>query len=188
MNLLRLKMETISLPEWLVAVSVEVALAVPLQFRQVSLFSDDAPQDAHHLRQLIDRLKARLGEQAVNQPMLLSEVLPENVVTMQSPDDMSTDVCSGEPGPAIRPLELLAGSQPIDVQLDSTSELPTIFFWNRKRYRVVHCSRPEYISTDWWNQAGMVRRCYYRVTTQCGDCFWIYHDSAGQWFMHGLFG
>ena len=47
----------------------------------------------------------------------------------------------------------------------------------------------ERVSTDWWHtqDASMFFRDYYRHHDAKGGVQWLFRDSSGQWFCHGLF-
>ena len=55
------------------------------------------------------------------------------------------------------------------------------------RHSIVQACGPERIESGWWSGASH-RRDYYRVETQQGQWWWIYHDlTHNNWYLHGSF-
>ncbi len=110
--------------------------------------------------ELLDRLRARLGESAVRQLGLQDQHLPEQAwCTMEGEDE------SGEPIPE-RPLWL--------VEPRAITVLP-------QRLR-----KPERIESGWWADEDM-RRDYYTAEAPDGARLWLYRDADRDgWYLHGL--
>jgi protein ImuB len=54
-------------------------------------------------------------------------------------------------------------------------------------YTIAWAWGPERIETAWWRGPD-VRRDYFRVLTEDGDQFWVYHEpGTTRWFLHGVF-
>ncbi len=88
------------------------------------------------------------------------------------------------PGDALRrPLILLRRPRPLAVvetsSVVSPEGCPERFRLGGKLYRVVRCWGPERIETGWW-QGRPVRRDYYRVLTDRGECWWAFRDLGGR--------
>lgn len=84
MGLIDLKLETEPIPEWLAGIEMQAVVIAPMRVQQQSLF-EMVPRlagknQASDTNQLIDRLSARLGNQAVVRPRLLAEYRPEYAV------------------------------------------------------------------------------------------------------------
>ncbi len=135
--------------------------------------------------QLIERLRARLGAEAVQGLRLVPEHRPESAwenggihrFSRSSPRATGTDGKIGE-CPQCRPLWLLVeprglggGEYP---RYEGPLELET---------------GPERIESGWWDGRD-VRRDYYVARTQAGARLWVYRErgAAGRWFLHGMFG
>jgi protein ImuB len=197
MNLLRLKLETQSVPEWLVLIELTASLTAPLQIRQRGLFEQDSPE-AGHVGRLVDRLSARLGRDAVVRPQLLPEAVPEQAVgyhalaeSVRSSAATHTTT-DGWSVASARPLRLLQKPEPVSVVCDTPNGPPERLHWNRRVYLITDASGPERITTAWWQETGSVHRDYYQVETASGARFWLFRDTpqseAGQaWYLHGLF-
>ena len=195
MGLLDLKLETQPIPEWVSAIRMEASITAPLRVQQQCLFEDDKPNDDSHTRRLIDRLGARLGRQAVIRAQLLPEAVPEQAVAYKSLADSPTKTKAMEPAlpTAHRPLDLHPKPERIAMTMSSSAE-PTntesssaSFRWNQQIFQVAHATKPERISTGWWQSTGAIHREYYQVETQNGSRFWLYRDASGEWFLHGMF-
>ncbi len=195
MGLLDLKFETQPIPEWVSAIQMEASITAPLRIRQQCLFEDDQPNDESDTRRLIDRLGARLGRQAVIRPRLLPEAVPEQAVTYKSLADLPTKTKAMESAPpaAHRPLDLhpkperIAMTTPASAESTATESSSASFRWNQQSFQIAHATKPERISTGWWQSTGSIHREYYQVETQSGSRFWLYRDASGEWFLHGVF-
>lgn len=114
--------------------------------------------------ELLDRLQARLGPQALRQPALRADHRPERTESGHAPR-------SGEAARSPRPLWLLPRPQRL----------------SGRGIRILpECER---IETGWWDD-GPVRRDYHLAVDGAGARLWVYRDSgtAGPWHLHGLFG
>ncbi|HEY5307681.1 MAG TPA: hypothetical protein VIK97_04160, partial [Casimicrobiaceae bacterium] len=149
---------------------------------------------------LVDRLRARLGEEAVIRVALHAEHRPEHamrdvVVTATDARIPRSDTrASRPPRPrasapgktrpdtaslpaAPRPLWLLAEPQPLAHLFEAKP-------W-------VLRDGPERIESGWWD-GGDVRRDYFVAASPHGEIQWIYRDHRygiedGEWFLHGIF-
>ncbi len=138
------------------------------------------PDHSERLAALIERLRLRLGLQAVHGLVTRREHRPERA-WQALPDPPLTGTSVREPAaPAVchRPLWMLEtpcllarqGETPVfhgPLQLDTG---------------------PERIETGWWD-GGDVRRDYYRATNPQGRRLWIFREHCSRsWYLHGLFG
>jgi len=135
---------------------------------------------------LIERLRARLGSEAVYGLSLRQEHRPEGAWIVTRPPPVSarraargraTDEPCGA-GPK-RPLWLLPAPQP----LAAPDGLP------RRRGTLRLSSEPERIETGWWD-GGEVARDYYTAVDSHGVRLWVFRERAAPhgWFLHGVFG
>jgi protein ImuB len=136
---------------------------------------------------LIDRLRARLGPEAVYGLALRPAHRPEGawLVTRPPPvaarrvarDHLTHTPC--EAAPPQRPLWLLPAPQP----LVAPDGLP------RRRGPLRLLSEPERIETGWWD-GGEVARDYYTAIDLHGVRLWVFRERAAPhgWFLHGVFG
>ncbi|HEY1874544.1 MAG TPA: DNA polymerase Y family protein [Steroidobacteraceae bacterium] len=138
---------------------------------------------------LIDRLRARLGPEAVYGLSLREEHRPEGawIVTRPPPPVAARrearDRPTHAPGEAAaapkRPLWLLPAPLPLAAQ----NGLP------RRRGLLRLLSEPERIETGWWD-GGEVARDYYTAIDPRGVRLWVFRERAAPhgWFLHGVFG
>lgn len=90
--------------------------------------------------------------------------------------------------PLSRPLQLFAQPVAIDAVAVAGGGMPASLTWQQQTYRVVEHWGPERIETGWWRSQSACRD-YYRVETEHGQRWWIFHDRRQQkWFLHGVFG
>jgi len=123
---------------------------------------------------LLDRLRSRLGEEAVRGVQVLPDHRPERAWRWCLPGEVGTGS-----GRLDRPLWLLPEPEPLEVHgqrpwYGGTLDLGT----ERER-----------IETGWWDGCE-VARDYFVATTPGGQRLWIYRERHGRrgWFLHGLFG
>lgn len=111
---------------------------------------------------LLDKLRARLGEQAVRQLGLKDDHRPEQAWCIQNDSDVGDSQTLHpdrplwllEPTPIARPAKLLG--------------------------------RPERIEAGWWSGTD-TRRDYYLAISPEGARWWLYKDvDEDQWYLHGL--
>lgn len=173
---------------------------------------------------LIDSLSGRLGREAVRGVQLRKDPLPEHAFESfpltgnASPRNRRVAARPQKPafGPSPedalrRPLTLLPDPLPLRALHErpsaaarraeqngaSSTCCPSGFRLSGKIHRVLRHWGPERIETGWWN-GPTVRRDYFRIETDRGECWWIFqnlapHDRAHQadrppeWMLHGRF-
>jgi protein ImuB len=146
--------------------------------------------------ELIERLRARLGHEAVYGLQTLPGHRPENAWSRTEPSARSMPGTVAElatrpeklappaklqsPWPAFsRPLWLLHAPQ----QLEEVDGVP------RRGGSLRFFGEVERIETGWWD-GGDIGRDYYRVFDIYGVQLWIFRERAGphRWYLHGVFG
>jgi len=173
-NVLRERLDRTALPCAATEISLESELMLPLA-RESQSFLPDAGRHAEAAAQLIERLRARLGEKAVTGLTRCSDHRPERAWRVCEPG-------SGDAGSVSalgrRPLWLLAHPRP----LPETGEVP---YCDGKLDLLVG---PERIETGWWD-GNDVMRDYFVAANAEDALLWIYREraSGGRWFLHGFF-
>ncbi|MEE8428988.1 MAG: DNA polymerase Y family protein [Gammaproteobacteria bacterium] len=127
--------------------------------------------------ELIERLQARLGKDAVHGLCQIAEHRPEKAWRFCAPREKRSDYFSS-PFPA-RPLWLLPEPTVLEMHGDRPYlDGDLIFEYERER-----------IESGWWNSAD-VARDYFIARNPQGARFWIYRQLRGtqRWFLHGIFG
>ncbi len=153
--------------------------------------SSDVEQQ-ERLAGLLDRLSARLGDDAVTRFDFRESHIPERAA-------ISVPVLHKVSPPPVlrrqRPLLLLPHAEPLQVLAEVPDYPPRRFTWRRVTYRVVKAEGPERLSPEWWPRTGRgsETRDYYRVEDESGRRFWLYREGfyrngfAPRWYLHGLF-
>ncbi|MEW6037588.1 MAG: DNA polymerase Y family protein [Pseudomonadota bacterium] len=161
--LLRQRLERVALPAPVRGLLLRSADLQPFAVPMADLFTPEAAS-GEAWDELLDRLQARLGPQALRQPVLRADHRPERAASGNAPR-------SGAAARSPRPLWLL----------------PRPRLLSKRDIRILpECER---IETGWWD-GGPVRRDYHVAVDGAGARLWIYRDAgtAGPWHLHGLFG
>jgi protein ImuB len=121
--------------------------------------------------QLVERLRARLGEKAVYRICALAEHRPE--AAWRRVDELPLDEfpAHGAPAPDMpRPVWLLDAPAALAARTDWVLE-----------------QGPERIESGWWDGRGIARD-YYIAGRAGGPRLWVFRErQAGTWHVHGLF-
>jgi protein ImuB len=172
-NVLRERLERTALPSPATDIALESELLLPLASRNLSLFPD-AGQQEEAAAQLIERLRARLGEQAVLGLKRFADHRPECAWRTCQPGskDASAALIAG------RPLWLLAAPRAL-------SEDAAAPYYDG---RLSLLAGPERIESGWWDGHD-VTRDYFVASNAAEALLWIYRerDRGGRWFLHGFF-
>ena len=183
--------------------------------RQADLAGDEYADEAD-LGLFADRVRARLGEQAMLRVAAIESHIPERAVQLL-PFAAATQARTDHSFVKERPIRLLVYPEPVDVSAAEVPEGPPLQFrWRRSLHVVARTEGPERIAPEWWlyptpevevkdgenredkeRQAIEIRtasltRDYFRVEDVNGCRFWLYRESLyrsdlqPRWFMHGL--
>jgi protein ImuB len=172
---LRERLARIVLPAPVETITLASEATAPLAGRNFGLLHGD---EATPEVPLVDRLRARLGEDAVTLVTPRAEHRPERA-WMFPPDAIRPGALAFEAvvPQAPRPLWLLVEPAPLGELFEAQP-------W-------VLRDGPERIESGWWDGVD-VRRDYFVAETPRGETVWIYRDHRygiddGEWFLHGLF-
>jgi protein ImuB len=175
-DLLRERLARLELPEPVRSVRLLSGPLLDLQSEPVELFAHDRRESGENLPQLIERLRARLGHEAVHGLACVAEHRPEAAWRAVEPAGTSLasakEVAHSAGEGALRPLWLLEAPEPCDAT------------------RLELEDGPECIESGWWDGHD-VARDYYVARNREGARLWIFRnrretDPAG-WFLHGWF-
>jgi protein ImuB len=182
-GVLRERLARVALPAPVEAITLESEETMPLAGRNLGLLPDDEADAAQV--PLVDRLRARLGDDAVTLLTPHAEHRPEKSdrtrvaarITLQSKTGRKTYKDSASLPEAPRPLWLLDEPEPLQHRFEQAP-------WALK-------DGPERIESGWWD-GNDLRRDYFVAETPEGAIVWIYRDHRygvddGEWFLHGLF-
>jgi len=174
--LLRERLHRLGLPAPVCALALESETLRPLPPSSSELLA--MPGRTPQQRDLLDRLRARLGTGAVRGLRLRPDHRPDRAWRWCIPGEPTQPGDAGLPR-ADRPIWLLPEPLPLPRSaerpwLDGPLDLGT------------GCER---IETGWWDGHEIARN-YYVATTTTGERFWIYREMRGErrWFVHGIFG
>ena len=165
----------------------------PLALAQASLEGDHVKGTT--LPQMLDRIAACLGPDAVRRPMIRPSHIPERSIQwVRAQDHLSP--YQGQLHFHDRPLKLLERAEPIMVIYATPEGVPRQFRWRGAQHVITRSEGPERLAPEWWRERSTVRlRDYYRIESERGARYWIYRNgvagdgrgSAPEWFLHGMF-
>jgi protein ImuB len=169
LNVLRERLSREQLPD-----RVEAIRLVSEEIRSLSAKETDffptSKRSAESDEQLVERLRARLGEDAVQTLGLHADHRPEQAWRYRN--DITARATTVAMDSPLRPLWLLPEPKPMDGE-PSIVDLKLL-------------SGPERIETGWWD-ADEIGRDYFVGRNAEGEAVWLYRDRDGKWFVHGVF-
>ncbi len=171
LDVIRLRLEPVALPDDILSIRLQAARLVPWPGGSRTLFrlhpgqaaDGTLPDPAAH--ELIDQLRARLGDGACRHIALRDQHAPE---AAWQPARASTRPPAPASSAPPRPLWLF--DPPCAVQPRHLALL----------------KGPERIRTGWWRRA--LQRDYYVARLESGATCWAFVDARDRWFLHGYFG
>lgn len=172
------RLERLALPAPVISVVLEAVPGEPFDPAVVGLFGDEP--GARSGFRLVERLRARLGREAVHGLCLLDEHRPEQAWRVAEPGAGAYAESSMS---ETRPSWLLESPQP----LRSRRGCP----WLDGPLRIE--SGPERLETGWWDGREIARE-YWVARTPAGARLWVFRDlpsagtDEGRWHLHGIFG
>lgn len=188
-ELLGERLDTLSLPAPVCACELRSGLPVPRVLSSDGLWQpgEQGGSPGAGSPELIERLRARLGSEAVHGLACLRDHRPEAAWRATEPESPPRveSASRGDPERTsrdtrhlLRPLWLL----PSPRRLTERDGLP------RYRGGLRLASEPERIETGWWDGAE-VARDYYTALDTHGRRLWIFRERnpPHRWFLHGVF-
>ncbi|GAA5183443.1 DNA polymerase Y family protein [Niveibacterium umoris] len=171
-RVLRERLERLALAAPVVGLRLVAERIESLPGESVGLFGEAGAQ---RIAPVVERLRARLGREAVHGVAVVAGHRPE--CSTRAVDWPQAGAPQATP---TRPLWLLREARPLPEQggrphHDGPLQLLT---------------RPERIESGWWDAGeglGDVRRDYHVALSARGEWLWIYRDAAG-WWLQGVFG
>ena len=171
MNVLRERLARERLPERVEAIRIVAEETAPLGAKEGDFFPV-AGRDGEAGAQLIERLRARLGEDAVRALELHADHRPERAWSGTPAIGFPLPAMNARASFPARPLWLLPAPRPLGAD-PAAAQMKLL-------------SGPERIETGWWD-GGEVGRDYFVGRGGHGEALWLYRERGGQWFVHGLF-
>lgn len=170
-RVLRERLERLNLAAPVTELRLDADTPEPLPGRSGGLFGDST---AEAIAPVMERLRARLGQEAVHGLAAVADHRPECATR---PTRLPGESPLVPVGP--RPLGLL----PAPEALEERRGQP----WRHGRLRLL--TRSERIESGWWDGGegpGDQRRDYFVALSEAGEWLWIFQDRHG-WWLHGYF-
>ncbi|MDP2825790.1 MAG: DNA polymerase Y family protein [Sulfuritalea sp.] len=176
-RVLKERLDTLVLSAPALALRLRAAQAQPREARSLALF-DGGGQRHEALAELMDRLVARLGPQAVQGLACHADHRPEFASRASRAGPAKPARESPAPSLPSRPLWLI----------DPPEALREAQGRPQRGGPLALAAGPERIESGWWD-GGDVRRDYFIAIDGAGRWLWIFRDPRppGGWFLHGWF-
>ncbi len=172
--LLRERLARVELADAVVYLGILARDIIPLAPSSQDLYGED-DMAGGDWRALVERLRSRLGRDAVQGLTLSAQHCPEKAWRCCPPSENATAVSARYPR---RPLWLL----------DPPEMLATVAGdpWLDGRLRLAR--GPERIESGWWD-GNDIARDYFEALHASGACYWIYRElrERRDWYLHGVF-
>jgi len=170
MNVLRERLAREELPDRVEAIRLISEEMIPVRAKESELFPV-ASRSSEAGAQLIERLRARLGEDAVHALEHRADHRPE-LSSGQTVTIGGVARAASRRMPVIRPLWLLSS--------------PRLLAGDPAAAELKLLSGPERIETGWWD-GFEIGRDYFVGRNARGETLWLYRERSGEWFVHGIF-
>lgn len=173
LSVLRERLERTALTSPATALALESNLLLPLAARSLTLLPE-AGREEEAAAKLIERLRARLGDEAVLGLKRCADHRPERAWRACQPG--SADAPAAAFGR--RPLWLLPQPRPL-------SEVAAVPTYDGK---LTLLAGPERIESGWWDGYDIMRD-YFVAANPADALLWIYRErnKDARWFLHGFF-
>lgn len=169
-TLSRLQLDGLQLAHSIETITLYSDHFIPAPAGNLDFFNDQKRVDKN---QLLDQLTAKLGSDALSQPGIQAEYLPEHA---NSKTGLSSAKGLNKQAFSHQPLWLM--EHPI--ALSGHRQRP---FW---RQPLTLLSGPERLSDNWWSSEQ--QRDYYLAHDPQGSRYWLFWEKSSQrWFVQGLF-
>ena len=173
LTLSRLQLERLELPQSIEKISLFSDQFIDMPELSFDLFADQIALN-NQASTLMDNLYARLGIDALSQPSMSEEHLPEKASSMSPPHRAKNTNYPTSKAP--QPLWLL--TNPVRIQQRNHQ-----LHWKQPLTIV---SGPERLCGNSWQTEQ--QRDYYLACDSKGARYWLFRESMNkQWFVHGLF-
>jgi protein ImuB len=193
-NLLRCAQESMQTEAGFVEMRLSVPVFERVSDEQLHLLNQEQHATQNELADLIQRLRIKLGEDAVLTPRLVECHVPERaceMMKMEHQQSAGTLVMPEERRPVpSRPLRLFTNPTEIRCMVSPSGEhggTLLSFSYAHAAHAVACLAGPERIAGMWW-EGRTKTRDYYDVEDQSGRRFWIFRVvETRKWYLHGLF-
>lgn len=181
---------TVRLAAPVIACELVSGRLVPRQSASAALWrpGEHGGELANEAAELIERLRARLGEQSVyglclvpeHRPEAATRIVARHFATRASGARRAADSGSAVTAALRRPLWLLAVPQRLTAPSGA---------WPQYAGPLEKLAGPERIETGWWDDHD-VARDYYVVRNRAAVQLWVFRERTPPhaWYLHGVFG
>ncbi|WP_078084066.1 Y-family DNA polymerase [Microbulbifer mangrovi] len=177
--LTKLQLERVELREPVQALALKCQQLRALETQGLREDFFDEGSNTHDSYQLIDKLKARLGHQALSGVTLQESYLPEQA--WSSADSLSLQ--SRPRGHQLNPINAPRPSWLLP-RPDRVQQRNHKLFYDGELQLL---QGPERIDGYWW-QHHRHARDYYIARSEQGSLYWVYQDLTSEdWFLHGVY-
>ena len=186
LELVRIRFERLELPEPVIAIRLDADQGRALKPKAAGLGFGQKPVRAleYSMRQLAERLAARLGDDHIHGVTAVAEHRPQYAWRAASLlEEAAMPQVESPAGRAPRPLWMLPEPEPLTVREG--------YPWHEGRLSLL--AGPERLETGWWDADG-ISRDYYEALNPRGRRLWVFRvrqrqeADAGYWYLHGYFG
>jgi protein ImuB len=162
-QVLRERLAGLSLMDAVIEIRLQAGDFAPLPGASAGMFGDPAGE-AEDWARLLERLRARLGHQAVHGLAAHPDHRPEHAWRRVEPGEWDP---RESPAPGPRPIWLMETPRKLE------------------QNQFVLVAGPERIESGWWD-GDDARRDYFVARLPNASLAWVYRE-AGEWYLHGLF-
>jgi len=179
--LTRLQFERTSLEHPVQTLRLSSQQLHPLAEDEISEDLFDEANQGKHSQQLLDKLKARLGHQALSGIALKESYLPEQA--WQSADSLLLKTNPKKKAHQLYPIKAQRPTWLLSRPSKLLNRNQKLFYQEELQL----LQGPERIDGYWW-QHGRHGRDYYIAREGDGSLYWIFQDlTTEEWFLHGIF-
>ena len=166
-----LQLDRARLPEEVMSVALQAGLITPVTPAVADLLAQADNRRSASRAELVDRLTAKLGDDAITGLCVADDHRPERAWHWQTPAGRRRSRAEAKPTREIdRPLWLLDPPCPV----------------NAKQFKLLH--GPERIESGWWeDSSASLERDYFVALAKSGARCWLYRNRDRRWYLHGYF-
>jgi len=167
---------------------LEAPKVEPVTQEQAAMWNA-ASQNNRKVAELLDRVTAKIGADAVSRYLPAEHHWPERAVKRASP--LWEKPLGSWRTELPRPVHLLSRPEAITVTAVLPDNPPMLFRHKGLLHTVAKADGPERVEQEWWLSDGLYRD-YYVVEDENGARYWLfrsgpYDGEHPKWFLHGYF-
>ena len=188
-RLFELKIATIAPALGIELFSLEATKTEEIPPFQEALWNGKPGLGDQQLRELLDRLTMKLGNNVIRRYLPDEHFWPERSIKTATSIQEKPSIPWQNKRP--RPTLLLSHPEQIQVTAPIPDYPPMLFVYKGSTHKIARADGPERIEREWWLEKGE-HRDYYYVEDEQGQRYWLfrsghYSGEQSQWFIHGFF-